>query len=973
MASIPSNGYNEVMAGTNNYTGSNNFAGDCPQTPILATIPNDLTNKQYVDGLIGPPSGVGLSQVLTVNNNATTQNIVNVNTYDTTSPQSGGSTAFNGTYRCRALGFASDRIMELTGYGIGRPATSATSGFDIANSCPSQSIDINTTVNTDGSGLRGVCNVYCPLKPVSIKDRFNSWGTDGQVLTTRGTAPPFGSFNPTNLEWKTPTGTETLQQTLDIGNTATGANAKISLTDSGVAYTTAPTLIIGNSNATVGNTTGVPSVEFYKSGRTAATADVIMSQNIAATNYLGAKQTFGKIECVVTSNNNITGIDGAMDFYSCVNGTPSLVWRLNGNDNENNSFRPLDMNANDIKTSQGAMIITTAASSGTGTLSLLSKTGATASMSAGGALQLNANGGAVSTVGSAGIVTTALNGGINLTANNFGTIQLNTAGGAIAINSTNYSQTATTGTINIVSELHYGTMSTAYPNQIYRSVYQPVLTSATHTLPVAEFQFEGQQVCLVNSRGDGGNELLTVPTPFYTITCIEYIQIGGQGHYAAGGYNHIQNRAEIRIAPENPSGINAFDADITSGNFQYIALNTSGAVWCICYDPILLPNCLGVGGSFVATLGANYNPSGTFPSAVSGILGLDITTYAGIAPFDMSDTIGGSPTFLDYGVNGSVYCCGTRAYDNTFYPPASAPFYLFGGNFTSLVGGTGTAMLRQVCWSPTGGTLTPFGARWWNFGGANDTINMIVNDSNGKIAMGGSFTTIGASSVSFLAYTEPALLSTFAYSPFGTQPTSTVLCGKANFGFFQTTLIGGTTFNYGYDDGGNNKVEQADLNNIGAASALIKENLTSQPRGIGVNLNVATPSCNFIVGWSGTGSGNYCWDNITPQYLDLNGSDTMSFIYYQGNAPAGFFFFRYAGNANSAPLQYSLYDNTNAGIIVVSSTSALPFVNGVAPANKYTKLNLASRNSYATGSVVGFGGDDVRILITSQFGATFNP
>lgn len=252
MASNPSNGYNEVMSGTNNYTGSNSFDGTCPQTPNPPTVATHLTNKQYVDGLVGPPNGVGLSQILSVGNNATTQNIVNVNTYDTTSPQSGGSSAFNGTYRCRALGFASDKITELTGYGIGRPATSATDSFDIANDCPSQSIDINTTVNTDGSGLRGVCNVYCPLKPVSIKDRFNSWGTDGQVLTTRGTAPPFGSFNPTNLEWKTPT----LQSTLNASNASTGANANITLNDTGLIQISATQGISITGNALQSGTSG---------------------------------------------------------------------------------------------------------------------------------------------------------------------------------------------------------------------------------------------------------------------------------------------------------------------------------------------------------------------------------------------------------------------------------------------------------------------------------------------------------------------------------------------------------------------------------------------------------------------------------------------------------------------------------------------------------------------------------------------
>lgn len=53
MASIPSNGYAEVMAGTNNYSGSNSYDGSCPRTAIAPVIGNDLTNKTYVDAATG--------------------------------------------------------------------------------------------------------------------------------------------------------------------------------------------------------------------------------------------------------------------------------------------------------------------------------------------------------------------------------------------------------------------------------------------------------------------------------------------------------------------------------------------------------------------------------------------------------------------------------------------------------------------------------------------------------------------------------------------------------------------------------------------------------------------------------------------------------------------------------------------------------------------------------------------------------
>jgi hypothetical protein len=171
-------------------------------------------------------------------------------------------------------------------------------------------------------------------------------------------------------------GGSNLQSVLNAGNSATGANAKIALTDSGIGGSANPQLLLENSNATVGNTNGVSTVEYYKSGRNVVANDIIASQRFNANNYLGAKTAFGRIDCVATSSSSGAGDDGALDFYSCVNGTSSLVFRMNGADNENNSFRPLDMTGNNIKSSSGNLTIETTASSGTGTINISAKTGA---------------------------------------------------------------------------------------------------------------------------------------------------------------------------------------------------------------------------------------------------------------------------------------------------------------------------------------------------------------------------------------------------------------------------------------------------------------------------------------------------------------------------------------------------------------------------------------------------------------------
>jgi hypothetical protein len=82
-----------------------------------------------------------------------------------------------------------------------------------------------------------------------------------------------------------------------------------------------------------------------------ATADLVGAINFFGENNVGTKTQFAGIEAVITGSSVLpTGVDGSLDIYSLVNGVKSLVWRYNGADNENNSFRPLDMNNNNIVT-----------------------------------------------------------------------------------------------------------------------------------------------------------------------------------------------------------------------------------------------------------------------------------------------------------------------------------------------------------------------------------------------------------------------------------------------------------------------------------------------------------------------------------------------------------------------------------------------------------------------------------------------
>lgn len=156
------------------------------------------------------------------------------------------------------------------------------------------------------------------------------------------------------------------------GGAGVAGNA-LEVINKGTGYTPQPQLILENTNATAGNTTGVPSIEMYKSGRNGAINDVVSSIQFNAKDGAGVKRTFGKIESTITTNTAPSNYDGALDFYSLINGVNQLVFRLNGADNENNSFRPLDLNGSILKTSTGDLTIDASASSGTGTITITPK------------------------------------------------------------------------------------------------------------------------------------------------------------------------------------------------------------------------------------------------------------------------------------------------------------------------------------------------------------------------------------------------------------------------------------------------------------------------------------------------------------------------------------------------------------------------------------------------------------------------
>lgn len=132
--------------------------------------------------------------------------------------------------------------------------------------------------------------------------------------------------------------------------------------------------------------TGIVSFETFRSGNTIRQGDYIYSQSAyAISNVTSAKTEYSRITTQVTNTSGGGGDDGAVGIWCAVNGVTQQVMLFNGADNENNSFRPLDMNGNVLKSSIGPGLILDAS---TNSVPLIMQTANTGPTGSGSGLQL---------------------------------------------------------------------------------------------------------------------------------------------------------------------------------------------------------------------------------------------------------------------------------------------------------------------------------------------------------------------------------------------------------------------------------------------------------------------------------------------------------------------------------------------------------------------------------------------------------
>tara|TARA_R110000868_G_scaffold411754_1_gene708872 strand:- start:3798 stop:10073 length:6276 start_codon:yes stop_codon:yes gene_type:complete len=135
------------------------------------------------------------------------------------------------------------------------------------------------------------------------------------------------------------------------------------------------------------NSAGGSVITLNKDAISVAT-DEISSITSATKDANGTSRIFTKISsrasAVGTGNQ-----DGTLAILTLINGTLLEVFNFSGNDNEINSFRPLDMNGNFIRTTQGNLVCTASSSTGVGNLTLQSKANAIINIDSGPSGRIN--------------------------------------------------------------------------------------------------------------------------------------------------------------------------------------------------------------------------------------------------------------------------------------------------------------------------------------------------------------------------------------------------------------------------------------------------------------------------------------------------------------------------------------------------------------------------------------------------------
>jgi hypothetical protein len=557
----------------------------------------------------------------------------------------------------------------------------------------------------------GTLNALCiednaPAPSKGTSGQFLSCGTGGSLLWASAGGGGAG----------------TLDQTLALGNTATGAYANITLTDTSAGGILNPIMTLVNTEA---NNTSV-GLEVYKNKGTAGTAgDTLFQQSVYGKDSGNAKQEYTRITHTIRDA-TASSEDGSMELSCFTAGGIATFLQLNGVEGEVNCLKTLDMGGNNISSSSGSMTITTASSTGLGNITQTAKAGVQITGS-NGVVNLNSTASTIGLTASTGISQTATTG----------TITLSATAGAIELNAGSSSGIQTNQITGVRSILRTGYTNAYSQNLDYQPSYVVENSGLTTNISLPYMPY--QTLTIMNTGisptfnwGDVGSVMPTQsPTAFI---------IASSGAVWVGVNQSIRVYADTNFA--DPP---LFVYDLTGGGdvecfheaqgFMFVGGDFAG----LATEPTPQFNLLRFAGAGTLTpsFDAMYSATGQqgFNGQVYGITSSTTTLYVGgnfSTTFPTAYTLsnlcivanpygaGGTQTYTDdfqsgtgqFSTNGIVYA---MSYHNN----GGVENVYVGGNFTEVAGGFQLIAYGAVY--EVGWTSTPFTTL--GFGNFNSLIN----------------------------------------------------------------------------------------------------------------------------------------------------------------------------------------------------------------------------------------------------------
>jgi hypothetical protein len=204
-----------------------------------------------------------------------------------------------------------------------------------------------------GVGITGYTGIGYTGDVMVFGKLYVEGGIDPTYLAL--TPQPSGPTGFTNPVWVDISGNLRSEQ-IYISRSATGGAAN-------------PILRMENTNAT-----GSVAMEVYKNKPTAGVpGDILFTQSVFGKDSGNAKQEFTRIAHTLRASTS--GLeDGSIEFGCFVDGSFNNFLQINGNENEINVLKNLDLSGNSIRTTTGNIELNATASSGTGDILLTPKT-----------------------------------------------------------------------------------------------------------------------------------------------------------------------------------------------------------------------------------------------------------------------------------------------------------------------------------------------------------------------------------------------------------------------------------------------------------------------------------------------------------------------------------------------------------------------------------------------------------------------